>query len=102
MSKNTYYLSKPECPELKKAEDSSSLKPISLLIDEDEEVTELLGEAGFIKSILKSDKFTKITYLCVFSERLLDHEAAVKLAKSVSFASTRKELGIVEQNILNE
>lgn len=71
------------------------MKSISLLIDEDEEVTELLGESGFIKSIIKSEKFAKITYLCVFSERLIDHEAAVKLAKSTSFVSTRKELGIV-------
>lgn len=73
-----------------------------MLIGEDEEVTDILGEVGFIKNILKSEKFPKIDYLCVFSEKLIDHDAAVKLAKSISIVSDKKELGKVQQSILDD
>jgi hypothetical protein len=84
-----------------KAESSSLVKSLKLLVGEDEEVTDILGEIGFIKTILKSEKFPKVDYLCVFSEKLVDHEAAVKLAKTVSMVSNRKELGVIEQSILD-
>lgn len=101
MGKNTYYYSKDGSEELKKAETNGIIKSIKLLIDHDEEVTEIIGEAGFIKNLIKSEKFPKFSYLCVFSEILIDHEAAVRLAKAVSIVSGKKELGTVEQNILN-
>lgn len=89
-SRNTYFYSKHDNPEIKKAEENNLIKSLKLLIHEDEEVTDILGEVGFIKVIIKSDKFPKVDYLCVFSEKLIDHEAAVRLAKSISVISNRK------------
>lgn len=76
------------------------IKSIRSLIDHDEEPCDILGEVGFVKNMIKSEKFPPFTYLCVFSEQVLDHQAAVKLAKSISTVLSKKELGVVEPNAL--
>lgn len=73
-----------------KAAEGNLIKSLKLFIGEDEEITDLLGEVGFIKNIIKSDKFPKTDYLCVFSEKIIDHEAAIKLAKSISLVTGMK------------
>jgi hypothetical protein len=43
------------------------VKSLELLIHEDEEIKDIVGEVGFIGGIIKSEKFVKVDYLCVFS-----------------------------------
>lgn len=39
---------------MKKAEQNGLIKSINLLIEQDEEATDILGDIGFIKNIIKS------------------------------------------------
>lgn len=61
-----------------------------MLIDNDEEPADILGEVGIIKNVLKCEQFPSFTYLCVFSELQVDQQASAKLAKSISAISARK------------